>query len=187
MPLIQVSAPVGEPITKAEVKLNARVDTGATDALIDLYIAACRRYAETYTARRFINQTVELVLDAFPVGVFELGLPGVSSITSVKYLDRAGVEQTLADTQYKLNSDCSPSRLAPTYGTTWPLTRAVENAVRVRFVVGFGAAAGDVPADIRAWLLTRVTQIVQSPDGLKTADISPDPFLDQMLNFWRCY
>ena len=187
MSLNLIVPPNAEPITVAEVKLNGRIDGDELDSLIPGYIAAVRSYAEQYTGRRFINQTLELVLDAFPVRGIDLQVPQVSSIVSVKYIDLAGTEQTIAPSSYALDNASTPCWLLPAYGTSWPDSLDTVNAVRIQFVAGFGAAASNVPNDIRIWLLTRVTQLVQQPDGLRGKDISPDPFLDQMLHVWKTY
>ena len=64
----------------------------------------------------------------------------VASITSVKYTDLAGAEQTLAGSAYALSLYGDSRRLAPTFGNTWPSTRDVPDAVRVRFVAGYTTA-----------------------------------------------
>lgn len=156
MPLILVSGPAGEPVTSAEVKASARIDGTEFDAEIALLIPAVRQDAEHRLGRRLITQTVELVLDAFPAAEIDLRFPDVQSITSVKYLDAAGVEQTLAGTDYSLvdqGAEVSPTWLLPANDTSWPSTLDAANAVRVRFVVGFGDTADDVPAAIRQWII----------------------------------
>lgn len=155
MPITTITEPAGEPVTSAEVKASARIDGSEFDSEIALLIAAVRQDAEHRLGRRLLTQTVELVLDAFPAAEIDLRLPGVQSIVSVKYLDAAGVEQTMAGTTYSLvdqGAEVSPTWLLPANGTSWPATIDAANAVRVRFLVGYGDAA-DVPAAIRQWII----------------------------------
>lgn len=180
MPIILIAGPSGEPVTAAEVKASARIDGSEFDSEIALLIAAVRQDAEHRLGRRLITQTVELVLDAFPAAEIDLGLPDVQSIASVKYLDAAGVEQTLASNAYSLvdqGAAVAPTWLLPAYGTTWPGTSAAANAVRVRFAVGYGATAAAVPAAIRQWI------IVTCVAALNRCDV-PE-FVERLLDRYR--
>lgn len=187
MPLIDISGPAGEPVTSAEVKAAARIDGSEFDAQIAIIIPALRRQAEARLGRRLITQTVELVLDAFPVADIDLKLPDVQSIASVKYIDAAGVEQTLASNLYSLDSDSTPCWLLPAYGTAWPATLATANAVRVRFIVGYGATAAEVPDDIRLWMVAHAAQVLRIPEGITQGDLRELPFVDHLLDAHRVW
>jgi SPP1 family predicted phage head-tail adaptor len=113
MPLIDISGPAGEPVTSAEIKASARIDGAEFDSQIAIIIPALRHQAEARIGRRLITQTVELVLDEFPVADIDLTLPNVQSVISVKYLDVAGVEQTLASNLYSLDASSTPCWLLP--------------------------------------------------------------------------
>lgn len=182
MPLILISGPAGEPVTPAEVKASARIDGSEFDSEIALLIAAVRQNAEHRLGRRLITQTVELVLDAFPDAEIDLRLPDVQSIVSVKYLDAAGVEQTLASTAYSLvdqGAEVSPTWLLPAYGTSWPDTIAAANVVRVRFTVGYGDAAASVPSAIRQWIIATCAA------SLNRCDV-PE-FIERLLDGYKVY
>lgn len=182
MPLIQIAPPAVEPVSVAEVLDAARVDDTAFNAQAEIVIKALRKHAEARTGRAFITQTMELVLDGFPSADIDLLLPNVQSIVSVKYLDTAGIEQTLASNNYALDNVSTPSWLLSAYGTRWPDTLAMNNALRIRFNVGYGAAAGDVEEDIRLWIITHATQMLNSPDGLVDQTLRPLPFVDRLLD-----
>ncbi len=188
MPLIQIVAPTAEPVTVQEVRDAAKIDDASFDASIAIIIPALRSQAEARTGRRMITQTVELVLDAFPAVDIDLQLPNVQSITSLKYLDTAGVEQTLASNLYSLDSSSTPNWLMPAYGTTWPATLDASNAVRVRFVAGYGDAAANVPQDIRLWIIAHAVQALRSPEGITIGDLRAFPYVDHLLDrhiVWR--
>ena len=104
MPLITITPPDAEPVSVDDVKISARVDAETfDDQLALLLIPAIRAEAEHRLGRRLITQTVELVLDDFPAGEIDLRLPSVQTVTSIKYLDTAGAEQTFANTDYSLD------------------------------------------------------------------------------------
>lgn len=161
MTLKLITAPSVEPVTRAEAKLQCRIDADLTadDTRMDQLIAAARRAAEHKLQRAIITQTWERLWDAFPSGNggIELGMPTVQSITSVSYYDTSGVLQTLSSSAYSHDADTDMGLwVLPAINTTWPDTLDTANAVRVRFVSGYGATAASVPEDIRTWILLYV-------------------------------
>lgn len=182
-----ITAPAAEPVTLTEAKLHARVDHVADDTLITALIAAARQDAEHLTGRALITQTWEMVLPEFADSM-DLDLGPVASITSVKYLDSDGVEQTLASTVYDLIEEALPPRLVLKTGQSWPATYTAEDAVRIRFVAGYGADATYVPAAIRAWLWVRISSLYAQREafvaGVSVAE-PPGRFIDGLLDPYR--
>lgn len=160
-----------EPVTLAELQAHLRlyVVAGVTpdDAMIQGQLSAAREYAEHYTGRALAPQTLELALDAFPVGAIDLpGVP-VTSITSIKYIDVAGTEQTLVNTAYSLNDYGITARAERAFGTTWPSTQTVANALKVRYVAGY--VAGTLPRTVRAALLLFVGHLYENRQEVSVA------------------
>jgi uncharacterized phiE125 gp8 family phage protein len=159
--LVRTLAPVLEPLTLTEVKDHLRVDTTDEDALIEGLIDAAVAHidgADGWLGRALVTQTWEWRLDRFPWGnnwadALRVPLPPLQSVTSIEYVDTAGVTQTWSDTLYKVDTSKEPGRIAPVYGETWPLTRDEIAAVTVTFIAGYGANPQDVPAAIRSALL----------------------------------
>lgn len=141
MALTQTAAPTVEPLTLAEAKSHLRVTIADDDVLITALIVAARTYAEQFTHRAFVTQTWEWRLDAFRWTFLDVPLPKLQSVTSIQYLDTAGVLQTLAASQYLVDPHTTPGRIAPVFGSTWPSTHPVFNAVTITFIAGFGDAA----------------------------------------------
>jgi len=92
-------------------------------------------------------------------------LPPLQSVTAITYFDSNGVEQTLAADQYLVDSTTQPARITPAYGLVWPVTQWRHNAVKVRFVAGYGAASA-VPACIKNWMLIRIKTLWDQRDQL---------------------
>lgn len=114
-------------------------NTTADPELLTL-ISGAREFAEHYTGRALAPQTLEMVLDEFPVyedDVIQLDMPPVATITHVKYTDTDGVEQTIDSADYALSLYGDARKLAPTFGNYWPSTRDIPDAVRIRYVTGY--------------------------------------------------
>lgn len=161
MGLKLVAAPAVEPITLAEAKAHIRSVTNDEDTLVTRWIAGARRRAQTFTQRVFITQTWEWLLDGFDRWQLELPNGPLQSVTSVKYLDEAGVEQTLAPARYIVDAKSDPGRITPAYGDAWPTTLCRINAVTIQFVAGYGAAAADVPEEIKIAMLLMIAHLDQ--------------------------
>ncbi len=147
MTILMVTPPAEEPITLDEAKANARVDGTEEDVFIAGLIKSARMRVEKFTRRRLISQVVQLRLDGF-CGRILCPIAPVLGVVSVKYLDTAGSELTLAADQYRLIRSCEPPAIETVYGVSWPVTQAVTDSVRVDLTVGYGAAAA-VPDDLK--------------------------------------
>lgn len=186
MPLILITEPTAEPVTLAEAKAHCRVEVADDDALIGVLIGAAREQVEHILGRALMTQTWERVLDAFPAGAIELGMPPVQSITSIKYLDAAGAEQTLAPSAYALDADSLPGWALPDADTDWPDTQAVANAVRVRFAAGYASAAA-VPDSIKQWILIHVGYWYGNREAAAAVEMKRLPYVDCLLDRWRVW
>lgn len=151
------SAPAAEPVSSTEVKLWAKIDTSADDALITNIIQAARENAENFLNYKLISQTVAEYFTEFPESRGELLLrfPLVSSITSVAYVDTDGANQTFSS----YNADLSglPPRLWPNAQTEWPGTKEQLKAVTVTYVCGYANAAA-VPQAIKTAILLTIAK-----------------------------
>ena len=153
MPHKTITAVTAEPVSLQEARLQCKVDSDDTthDAVLLSLITAAREFAEHYTGRALAPQTLEMALDSFP-DVFALAMPPVASITSIKYTDTAGDEQTLGTDQYALSLYGEARLVTPAYGVTWPSTQAIPDAVRVRYVTGYT----NCPRAVKAAMLLHI-------------------------------
>lgn len=188
MALIRIAAPASEPLDLATAKLHCRVDGNDEDALITALIVAAREQAEHETGRALVTQTWELVHDAFPEA-FALRKAPIQSVTSLKYLDSAtGAEQTLDPVDYLLDKDSEPGYVVPAYGKSWPASYGVPNAVRCRYVCGYGNAAA-VPQAIKQWMLLAIGTMYAQRETLIAGQVAsiPDRFWSGLLDPYRLY
>ena len=159
------AGPAEEPISIIEARAAARISVDEEDTLLGQLIVSARQWGEAITGRVFITQTWQLKLPCFPNCAIELPKPPLVSVTSVKYLDTAGVEQTWAVTTgyvvYGAAAEMSRGYIEPAYGVSYPSTQSVPDAVRIIFVAGYGAAAA-VPQGIKRALLLHVAEAYQN-------------------------
>ena len=160
--LNQTAAPSGAPITLAEAKLHCKVDTSDDDTLMTGLIAAVAQHLDgrhAYLGRCLITQSWEFRVHAFPqCGVIELPFPPLQSVESVKYIDDAGVEQTLAADQYVVDSATYEGQVRRAYNVVWPFARLEDYAVLIAFTAGFGDADA-VPQPVKLAMLMIIKQL----------------------------
>ncbi len=174
MALALITAPAAEPVTLAEAKDHLRLASADDNGYVTALITVAREQVEAFTRRALVTQTWDLSLDAFPA-VIEVPLPPLQSVGSVTYVDDAGTTQTLDASKYTVDAASQPGRIVPAWGETWPATRAVPNAVTVRFTAGYGDAGSDVPRPIRQAMLVAIADLYEHREdrvvGLSVADL----------------
>lgn len=146
-----------EPVSLTEARLQCKVDDddNSHDALLSALIRAAREFAEHYTGRALAPVTLEAALDEFPSETYmDLPMPPVSSVTSVKYTDTAGAEQTMSADDYSLSTYGTSRRINLAADAEWPSTDDIADAVRVRFVAGYTTAA--LPKAVKAAMLLHI-------------------------------
>lgn len=180
MSLRVYTQPTEEPVSVIECRDAARLSTTQLDTLIEeVYIPAARRICEQRTGRSLVTQTLRLGMDAWPAdGEIELRRGPVQSVTSIKYIDVAGVQRTLATTVYELDADddFDAAEIRLRWGQSWPTIYGTDDCIEVLYVAGYGVAS-EVPADVRAWILTAVAEMIKTG----SADI-PQGFCGGLLD-----
>ena len=174
-----------EPLTLAEAKLHLRVDGNTEDALITALITATRQAAEFRCQRTLLQTTWELTQDAF-TDALRLQYPRLMAVESVKYLDTAGVLQTLANTEYLVDADSEPGYVVPS-GNGWPGTFNQINAVKVRYTAGYGTTADKVPQPIKQWMLLHIGHYYRNREASVGAGMQSLPYADGLLDEYRIW
>ena len=176
--LTLVTPPASEPVTLAEAKAWARIDTADDDGLLAGLIAAARQAAEEYLRRSLVTQTWRLTVDGeaggrgewtpgvydLPVNHFDAALPDaidlprgpVQSITAVTTYDAANAAAVFAPAGYR----CDPARLLLNPGYSWPAGLRTPGGTDILYTAGYGAPA-DVPRPIRTGLLIHAASLYE--------------------------
>jgi len=195
MTLKLITAPASEPLTLAEAKAQCEVVDSDWDTWFTTAIIVAREMAEHETGRALVTQTWERTLDGFvnadgaALDAIPL-LPPVQSMVQLVYVDTAGAPANLTETtDYVLDNVRDPGFVVPAYGKAWPDTYATINAVKVRFVTGYGNAAA-VPAAIKHWMLMQIgamfanRESVVMQTGTSPGEL-PNRFVERLLDRYR--
>lgn len=194
--LALISAPTEDVISLAEAKAHLRVDAGDDDDLIEALVRAASSVLDPasggWLGRALRPQTWELRLPGFPSGEIVLPIPPLIAISSFKYDDSAGVEQTLAvTTGYRILSAGGLSKvmLAPPWNGTWPAARPDVESVRIRFNAGYATADPDpLPAPIVAWIKLHLGKLYEQREAVIIgAPVAPLPDIDGLIAPYRVY
>jgi uncharacterized phiE125 gp8 family phage protein len=165
MALELLTPPASEPISLAEAKAHLRVDHDDEDALIARLVIAARESCERITGRAFIAQSWRLWCDGWPdcaLRAISIPRPPLISVTSVAAYDRSGAATTLSSDAYIVDSAAAPGRIVLKDTTVLPADLREANAIAVTYQAGYGANAANVPAGIRAAVLSLVAHLYEA-------------------------
>lgn len=162
---------VVEPVSLPSVKKYLRLDCGnEEDATLYDLIRAAREYVENETDLSVATQTWKLTLDSFP-DVIYLPKPPVKSVTSIKYYDANGVQQTLATSAYQVDiSSQTRPRIISVDGEPWPDLDDRSSPIEIVFISGFAA----VPPTLKQAILLLVTHWYENRNAVVIGSISKE-------------
>lgn len=175
-----------------EAKLHLRVDSDEEDELINVFrAAACAQIdgPASYMGRAIGEQTLSLILDEFPsCGPIKLPCPPVQSVTSVKYLDEDGVEQTLATSVYRvINAGRDDVAIELKVDQSWPTILEDVGAVRIVYVAGYET----VPAPLKAAALLMLADLYENREtvavGVSATEIPMSMTVKNLLANYRIF
>lgn len=165
---VRTVEPAIEPLTIEEARAQARYTGIENDALLDVYIQAARKAAEEALGRGLLTQTWKYVLEDF-ADVMSLPMAApLQSVTSVKYYDDAGTQQTLATSVYDIDVVSRPGAVVLKPGQTWPSLQALRRNGRVEivYIVGWTDPA-QIPELFKQGIRMFVTYLDLDRDGLE--------------------
>lgn len=189
MALSLVTAPAVEPITTAEAKAHLRVDSSDEDTRIGSLVTVAREYCEKVQQRAFVTQTWDLTLDEFPEdgkSCIQIPYPPLQSITSVTYLAADGASTAWDSANYVVDTKNQPGKIALAPDALWPTTESGRiNAVTIRFVAGYGAAAA-VPERVKQAIYLLVGHWYANRESVVNGTISTElVMVDALLGLDR--
>jgi uncharacterized phiE125 gp8 family phage protein len=149
--LVVYAAPATQPLSLDDAKAWLRVDVDDENGVVDGLIQAATSIVEDDTARRLIEQTIDLTVDSFPCGTepLELYVAPVSAVSSVTYYDETDTSAAFSSANWFLDSAGQPARLCLKQGCAWPTTRRRVAGV-IRMVVGWSTAESMPPFLVHA-------------------------------------
>lgn len=167
---VRITAPAVEPVSVEDFKIYAKIDSAVEDDFYEQALTSAREYFELTTGLALISQTWRLSLDQLPgakgeepwwdgvrdgaIGCLtpaaswiELPMAPLVSITSFTAYQQDNTGAVFAG--YFTDTDVLPGRLILNTGSVWPAATRTTKRYVIDYVAGFGAAAENVPADIR--------------------------------------
>jgi uncharacterized phiE125 gp8 family phage protein len=163
---VTVITPAAAVVSWAEAQLHLRLDTTTDQTMVEAMIASITGWLSGpggWLGRSVGSQTLEARFGSFTCSEVVLPCGPVTSISSIKYLDEDGVEQTLSASVYQRLTD---GRVVLNLDEEWPDLYDDPEAVRVRYV------AGDTPAAIKAAVLLMVGHLYANREAVVTGTIA---------------
>ena len=148
MPLKRTVDPEVLPVSLPEVRQHTRVTNHDDDAHLKTLMESATRHIELLSRKQLITQTWRVTGCNWPGSIIELPKRPLVSVTTVKYHDTAGNQQTVDSGLYTVDTDATPGRIVLNHGESWPTNRGHTNDIEITFVCGFGDAS-DVPDTLR--------------------------------------
>lgn len=191
----RISGPDDEPVSIAEIREHLRYpDVTPNNAELLEFIKAAREHVENKLERAILTQTWELIADRFPPNAdwhggycpgseyIQLPYPPLQSVTSIIYYDADNATQTLATSEYVVDTVGGIIRLAP--DKSWPSVYSRYDAVTVRYVSGW-ATAEAVPTVIKAYIKLYVEAMDSNRGLISDRDMPLTPFAERLLDRYR--
>lgn len=181
--LALISPPEGDVITLAEAKMHLHEESDDYNDLIAALISAAQAMVEgpNGIGRALLTQTWRLNMDRWPHWPYwpsariDLHLSPVQSVSSIKYIDQSGVEQTLDAAAYKVNVEASPAHVERGYNHSWPPARRETASIKVEFIAGYGDTADAVPPAIKEAMLLIIGHLYQNREATAQSTLAEMP------------
>lgn len=173
-----VTEPATEPMTLDQAIDHCHANAGVEDDWFYETIAACRRDAEAFTRRAFIEQTLRITFDSWPVFPILLPRPPLIELDSFSVFDPDSVETVVDPGNLIIDTYNSPGRLTFISGYSGPgVTLREINSIVIQYKAGFGTSASDVPEDFVHAMKLQLGFMYETRSGEE-----PTPITEQWKN-----
>jgi uncharacterized phiE125 gp8 family phage protein len=186
MPLERTLAPVLTSVDLAEIKDHLRVTDSDLDNYLESLVTAAEGFVEAWLNKSLLPQTWTYTFDVWPQGDrVWLPMPPFVSITSVKYIDTLGAQQTISAADYT-TVGTDPAILMPAYNKNWPGHRDQVGAIEVVYKAGMECE--DIPEPIKLAVKIVVADMYNQPETTYfNTNVFRTNFLERILASHRNY
>ena len=159
----------------------------AEDSMLLEDIETARRDVENDLSRKIITQTIDYYPKDWPKNDrIKLPYGNLASVTSVSWKDTDGTETVLVEnTDYlvELNGTECGFVVLP-FGISWPSGELYpSNAIKIRFVCGYGATSAEVPTNIKRAIKNRaVNYYMNRGDDVVGQVVTHDRTYDRLIS-----
>lgn len=145
------TAPTVCPLTLYDAKMQCRITSDAENELLQSVLKLAWDEARRISRRELTAATWTWKFDSLydigdrympESGVIVMPKAPLLSVTSIKYYDTAGVQQTFSSGSYTVDTNADPGRVYLKYGESWPSAdRGHTSDWEIIFVAGYSASA----------------------------------------------
>lgn len=180
-----VTGPVGQVVTLSDMEaFGYMAEPEQSGVMLDC-IQTATNVVEAESGKQLLTATYDVSWRRFPGCSGELVLPRVpvASVTSVKYYDTTGTQQTLSTSLYTLNDGSAHASgyVIPAYNSIWPATYGYDRDVTVRFVCGFGTK-DQIPKEFKTQICLLAHSIFRNREAVECGGESGKSFLYGVLS-----
>ena len=161
---VRLTSPQNLGVSVAEAKQHLRIAASDVeqDTLIQTLLESAIEKVQRDTGKQLITVAFRQEGQTFEdAGELHYG-PAVS-VTSVKYIDTDGVENTLDPSVYVFDAGRQKVKLA--FGQEWPEVADYDSAVKIEYTAGYGNDSDCVPRLLKSAVLLMTAQNFFEPDG----------------------
>jgi len=177
---------VGAAITVAQAKEHLRITHSDDDDYIEAITLAASEWCEEFQRRVYIQREVVDYLDEFPTVIRPSKSPLVS-VTSLKYYDTDGSQQTYSSSNYRVDINTEPGRITEAYNTNWPDIRQMTNSITLTYQAGYAARA-DIPEEIKHAVKLLVGHLYENREDVTSLNMMNVPMgVKSLLSIKRIY
>lgn len=175
--LVRVTAPSASPISLAEAKAQMRVEGTDDDTIIQRLIDAAVAFVDVQgvLGRAMITQTWGEWIAPNPSTVM-LSLGPVQSVSAIKYYDLDGALQTATLADFNVFGTPNRITITPKTGKAWPITQTRDDAIKIEYVIGYGASSANVPQTVRHALLMLVAHWYENRETTQEKQMQDLPY-----------
>jgi uncharacterized phiE125 gp8 family phage protein len=155
------AGPAEDPDLLAQAMQQAIVEHGEDEALLKRLAVTAHEHVEKYCGIRIGTQTIAAKCDAF-ADMQRLPVAPVQSVTSIKFLDTDGAEQTVATTVYEERFDDLEAAIVLKHAQYWPAT---QRGSRIELTVVAGYAV--IPPTVRQAMLMFIADSYETRKPVK--------------------
>ena len=168
MTIAELTPPLGEPLTLAEVKVHLRLDGTGEDIILQDLIRCARDHLERETGLALLTRTFRLYLDQWPQAqVIQIAKGPVQTIEQITVYDEAGLPAEIDTGQMMLDGQVLPARLALTLR---PDPGRALNGIEIDFTAGFGPTGADVPDTLKRAMLLHLALLYEFRGAVPPGD-----------------
>lgn len=178
--LVLQAAATSEPVSLEDAKAHLNETRSSEDATIARLITVATESLQHRYWTQFVTATYDQYFDSFAdIGVLQRH--PVDTVSSVKYTDIDGDEQTVSTSVWEQGDEHGRAVVRLAYNQTWPSDcRGHADSVVVRYTCGHGAATA-VPAQIKQAILLMVADLYTFRESVKSARLVPIPGVVERL------